>query len=393
MSNARVWRALAFCGWVAAQCGVARVACAAPTLSATENDATPPLARVEVAMAFDVERESLLFERIRSLFPAQTTVVSSGDPQLDQRALLSPQRLDTVYIWIRVTEPSARVYLTLAEQGEQTRYLFREIELDSGLDEVGSETLAEVAHSSAQALWLREQQSSRDTLVEALEREAKTEPKPESPPVADAPPIAAMAPAATVRDSHASAQHAAARREASALRLGVGATGTTHSSGSEGWLQEVGGFFAAEYRGRLSLRFSLRYLVPTDFGVPPARVHLTGASGEFRGGWLSTNAPRMRARLEAGLGALMGHAQASIIDEQPAAHALAGQDFHRGYALAAAGLEWPIGPAWVATSLDLRVPFGATSYEIDGQPGAIQSSALCPGGSLEVGVGFDPALR
>jgi len=347
---------------------------------------------VEVAMSGDVERDPLLFERVRSLFSAQTTVVPSDDHRFDQRTVLAPQRTDTVYIWIRVTERSAaRVYLTLTEQGEQPRYLFREIKLDSGLDEVGSETLAEVAHSSARALWLREQQSSRATVVDALERETPTQPEP--PPAPEPEPLVTIAPVPTVSDSVDPASRSSRRVAPPVLRLGLGASGTTHSSGTEGWVQEVGGFFSVEYRGRYSLRLAARYLVPTDFGVPPARVHLTGGSGELRAGWLSTDAPRLRARFEAGLGALMGRAQASIIDEQPKAHALAGQDFHRGYALAAAGLEWPFGPAWVATSLDVRVPFAGTSYEIGGQAGSSTTCSLCPGGSLEVGVGFDPVLR
>ncbi|HYP88882.1 MAG TPA: hypothetical protein VEQ59_12025, partial [Polyangiaceae bacterium] len=129
------------------------------------------------------------------------------------------------------------------------------------------------------------------------------------------------------------------------------------------------------------------------FSLPPARVHLNGASGELRAGWLSNDATRMRVRLEAGLGVLLGRAQATIVDQQPLAHALAGQDFERIYALGAAGFEWPIGPAWVAASVDLRVPLRTTSYEVSGQSDSSTSSSLSPGGSLEVGIGFDPAPR
>jgi hypothetical protein len=357
----------------------------------SDTDQSQPLARVEVAMIGEVERDPVLFERLRSLFPSETSVVLSADHQLDQRAVLRPQRVDTVYVWIRVSALSeARVYLALAERDAQARYLFREIKLDSGLDEVGSETLAEVAHSSARALWLHEQQSSREELLIALEKEAPA-PRSTTPAVAPTPTIAfASVPG---QDSSAPAQRDGNGKNSRALRLGIGAMGTTHSSGSEGWMQEIGGFFGVEFRGRLSLRAAVRYLVPTDFGVPPARVHLTGGSGELRAGWLSSDASRMHVRLEAGLGALLGRAQSTIVDEQPKAHALAAQDFQRAYALAAAGFEWPVGPAWVAAGLDLRVPFGGTSYEVNGQAGASNSASICPGGSLEVGFGFDPALR
>jgi hypothetical protein len=348
-------------------------------------------------MIGDVARDPPLFGRIRSLFSPETAVLLRDDRLLDQRAVLLPQRADTVYIWIRVTERTqARVYLALAERGGQARYLFREVRLDSGLDEVGGETLAEVAHSSARALWLREQQSSRQVVVDALEREA----------VAPSPAPASTAPskvsAIAISSSPIVTPHDAPEPEPSAsehlappptLRLGVGASGTTHSSGAEGWLQEVGGFLSFEFRGGLSLRAAVRYLVPTDFGLAPARVHLNGASGELRAGWLSNDAARPRVRLEAGLGVLLGRAQAVIVDEQPKAHALPAQDVERPYALAAAGFEWPIGPAWLAASADLRVPLRTTSYEVGGQSEASTSASLCPGGSLEVGIGFDPALR
>lgn len=167
----------------------------------------------------------------------------------------------------------------------------------------------------------------------------------------------------------------------------------THSSGSEGWLQEVGAFLSFEYRGRLALRVAARYLLPTDFGLPPARVHLTGGTGELRAGWLSNDATRMRVRIEAGLGLLFGRAQATIVDDQPQAHALGAQSFERPYALTAAGFEWPLGPAWFAVAADLRIPLRTTSYEVSGQNGASTSCALCPGGNLEIGIGFDPVRR
>ena len=391
MIDARNWRrVVVFCCGVSSSCAFAQTACAASSPSAVEADSSAPLTRVEVAMLGDVERDPVLFERIRSLFSEQTTVVPSAEHQLDQRAVLRPRHVDTVYIWIRVTERSAaRVYLTLAERGGRARYLFREVRLDSGLDEVGGETLAQVAHSSAQALWLREQQSSREALVDALAREAEHAPLSSTD---STPPSLVPAPVSTADDSPEPA-HASARSKSGPLRLGIGVSGATHSSGSEGFLQEVGVLFAFEYRGWFSLRTKISYLVPTDFGVPPARVHLTGATGELRAGWSSKDATRMRVRLEAGLGALLGRAQSTIIDEQPRAHALAAQDVQRAYALAAAGFEWPVGPAWVGASVDLRVPFGKTSYEVAGQAGATTSASLCPGGSLEVGFGFDPAPR
>lgn len=391
-------RAVVFCCGVAALCAWPRPSPAAPASSMNETERGQSLARIEIAMVGEVARDPLLFERIRSLFPAETAALRRDDQQLDQRAVLLPQRSDTVYIWITVSDGGqARVYLALAETGGKPRYLLREVRLDSGLDEVGGETLAEVAHSSAQALWSREQQSSRQTVVEALEREAEapapTEPLPTLPPGSSVRGASVASP--TADDSPASTQAIASGPRNRTLRLGFGASGTTHSAGAEGWLQEVGGFFTFEYRSRLSFRAALRYLIPTHFDLAPTRVQLNGASGELRAGWLSSDATHMRFRIEAGLGVLLAHARAGIVDAQPKAHALAAQDFERTYALAAAGFEWPIGPAWLAVGADLRVPLRTTSYEVAGagESGASTTNPLCPGGSLEIGIGFDPLLR
>jgi hypothetical protein len=339
-------------------------------------------------MVGDVARDPLLFERVRSLFSAATSVVASEETRLDERSVLSPRRADTAYIWIRVSPlGAAQVYLTLAARGEKARYLLREVGLDSGLDEVGSETLAEVAHSSAQALWRHEQQSSRQTLVDALQRAEPSSPPPATPPA----PTATIGVAPAARDDSPPSRHSRPRPEV--LRLGIGAMGTLHGAGDEGWRQEWGAIVALEYRGWLSLRTAARYLVPTDFGVPPARVHLSGGAGELRAGWLSAPATRMRVRLEAGLGALLLGTSATITDAQPKAHALGATDFLRGYALGALGVEWPIGPAWVATGFDVRFPISSTSYEVAGETGRATSPWWDPGASLEIGFGFDPSPR
>lgn len=366
---------------------VTRTTQASTELGSSQREPTPLLARVEIALIGNAEQDPALFERIRSLFPAQTQVLQRDADRIEQSAVLLPQRADTVYIWIRVAERNARVYLALGEEGGSARYLFREIGLETGVDEVGGETLAEIAHSSAQALWLHKSQTPRQALVEALEREE------EAPHVAPLPATAAPLRPVVVHETSDSPPLPATQRfepRPSTLRLGLGASDTLHASGVEGWLHEPGAFLTFEFRAHLSLRIAVRYLVPTDFDLPPARVRLSGPSSEVRGGWLSHGAGKMRLRLEAGLGLFWARAQASIAAEQPQAHALERQDFARVYALAAATFEWPLGPAWLAAGADLRMPLQATAYEIGGLGGARVTPALCPGGSLELGIGFDP---
>jgi len=365
--------------------GAARTASASPESSASADESRRALGRLEIALVGDAEQDPLLFERIRSLFPPQTAVVLHEVDHIDRQAVLLPQRPDTLYLWIRVTgRTKARVYLALSEDAGNVRYLFRELELETGLDEVGGETLAEVAHSSARALWLRERQTPRHALIAALDRDVEP-PRAARPAVVSAP----IAPAAA-----AEAQERLAPETSQApIRLGLGLGATVHASGVEGWLYEPGGFLAFEYRARLSLRAAARYLVPTEFQPWPARVRLSGASGELRAGWLLRDARRMRVRIEAGLGVFWGHAQASVAADDPSAHAASPQDFDRAYAVAAAAFEWPLGPAWIAGGVDLRVPFRATSYEVAGQSGGSVSPSVSPGGSLELGIGFDPGGR
>jgi hypothetical protein len=382
MACPEVWRAMLFC--LCGLGGVEGTAHAGPDSSSSDAPRTPLLARVEIALLGAAEQDPVLFERIRSLFPASTAVVQRDVNRIDRRAVLLPERADTVYIWIRVTEETnARVYLALNEEDGRARYLFREIKLDAALDEVGGETLAEVAHSSAQALWLRELQTPRQTLVAALERE-DTPPKRARP--VDAPPPQRVA--SEARD-FLDPPDRRFEPSGSSIRLALGASESAHAASSEGWMHEPGALLALEYRAQLSLRAFVRYLVPTEFELPPARVRLSGVSGEARAGWLSGDFARMRVRLEAGLGVLWGNARASIVADEPKASALAAQKFERVYASAAALVEWRLGPAWLAGGADLRVPLQSTSYEVQGQDATRQSSTLSPGASLELGFGFD----
>ncbi len=357
-------------------CAFAPEARAAPPDAAAAERA--PLTNVEIALVAEADRDPLLFERIRSLFAADTAVTRRGVDRLDVNAVLRPERTDTVYLWIRISEQSAaRVYLSVTEADGNSRYLVRELQLDAGLDEVGSEMLAQVVHSSVQALWRREQQTSRQAVLAALEREI------EPPPPAPAPVPVAPAPRPAAKPEPKTAS----------LRFAVGASDTAHASGAEGWLHEPGAFLAFEHSARLSLRVAVRYLVPTEFDVLPARVRLSGSSAELRAGWLSSGPTHVRVRLEAGLGILLAHVGSSLAAMEPPAHASTGRDVERVHALAAAAIEWPLGPAWLAAGADLRVPLRRTSYDIGGGSGGRESASLSPGGMLEIGVGFEPGAR
>ena len=330
--------------------------------------------RVQVMLVGRGQEDPSLYGRIRSLFDPETRVELGSVPSLDSSAVLDPARPDTVYLWIALrSDARARVYVaTREESATSARYLFREVELPTGLDEVGAETLAQIAHSSATALWAREQQTPKGQVAAELARDA---PRP-SPAAPALPPPSPPAPPRSSRSVGPAGV---------GLGLAVGASYGIHRSGVEGWLQEPGGFMELSYRSRLALRVGAGYLVPARFEATPARVHLKGASGEARIGWTTAAAGRPRARVEAGVGALFVRWTASA---EPPASAGRGPGDQRGYAVGSAGGELPLGPVWLGARLELRVPFRQTSYDvlIGEQRRTVGTAWLSPGAYLEVGV-------
>lgn len=377
-------RAFAWCIGALAANPVTRAA-AAPAVDAGLS-AGP--SRVEVVLVGVAERDPALFERIRSLFARDALVLLRAESGVLSRAVLRPERADTLYIWIRSSSrTSARVYLAMREESEQSaRYLYRDVTLESGLDEVGSESLAQVAHSAAEALWSREQEVSKLELSRALARESELAP-PAPPPVSEQTP-----PRPAADEAHDAPQVAKPPTDrAVPLRMGLGASFGTHGGGDEGWLSEPGAFVRASY-GDFSLRLGANYLMPTEFELLPAKVRLSGGSGELRAGWLPFRGRRARVRLEAGLGAWAGRWTATIIADEPRAQAHSAS-FLRPYALAAGAFEWSFGSGWIAARAELRSRFKRTDYEIAGANNSATTTYLNPGAALELGVVLDPGAQ
>jgi hypothetical protein len=381
----RRWRALLVAAlWVAPH-RTALADAAQPMPSRLAADPTGP-SRVEIALIGELERDPALFERIRSLFPREMAVVLRPNSRLDSGAVLQPERADTLYVWLRVSSGTrARVYLVAREDAVgSARYLYRDVVLDSGLDEVASETLAQVAHSSAEALWFREQQTPRQQVVEALTSDSvATQP----PPPSAAPPPA-LAPSPSPADLDAGVTRSW-RAGTAAFSLGFGASFASHRSGAEGWLAQPGAFVAAQYQRQWSLRLAAQYLVPAEFDLLPARIRLTGASGELRAAWASSPERTARLRLEVGLAVLIARWSPRIAAEDPPARANSAHDFVRPAALGGGALELPVGPGWLAARAELRAAFRKTQYEIEGLTATASSSFLNPGGGVEFGVLLD----
>lgn len=208
---------------------------------AAPSDSGPP--HVQVMLVGDAQSDPTLFARIRSLFDPQTEIALHRADRLDSTAVLKSGNPDTVYLWITLQNRSgARVYASARESNSAAaRYLFREVRLASGLDEVGDELLAHVAHSCAKALWAHEKQMPSPEIAAELNRDparmGATAPAAAAAAAAPAP-TAAPAPAAVAAPAAAPARAAATAAAAAAVAtpatVGSPAAATAPASGGAG---------------------------------------------------------------------------------------------------------------------------------------------------------------
>lgn len=94
-----------------------------------------------------------LQERIASWFPATTEVIVSEQADVDRGQMLSAPNEGEVRLWIlKLSEQRAVVVFAVADDAASAKHLVRDVELRSGLDELGLERLAFVVHSAVVAL-------------------------------------------------------------------------------------------------------------------------------------------------------------------------------------------------------------------------------------------------
>jgi hypothetical protein len=133
----------------------------------------------------------MLEARIESWFKGQSTPVhTSRVARLDSSEVFAPTTKRGVRVWILFSSPaSARLFFAVQQDARaEPRYLVANAALDGGLDELGTEKLAQVVYSSVTALWAGDVESSRAEVEQGL-RLAHGEPK--SVPttrIADSPP-------------------------------------------------------------------------------------------------------------------------------------------------------------------------------------------------------------
>lgn len=142
---------------------------ASPSASAAVDDALPP--RVELVLVGDAPGGSALLERSSSWFrDPGVTVEAARAPALAAGTVFATSRNAGVRIWIWLRTPSAaRVFVTAQEPARgAARYWVTDVALRSGLDELGTEELAQLVHLSALAVWSGNLESGRSEVEAGL---------------------------------------------------------------------------------------------------------------------------------------------------------------------------------------------------------------------------------
>jgi hypothetical protein len=353
--------------------------------------AAPPAAReapstVELVFVDLPESDPLVATRIRTLFPASTAVLSRRSSAVDAASILQASSPDTLRVWIRFRDANqVRIYMAASDDGA-ARYLFRDVSLDHGLDEVGGESLAQVVHSAAEALWSGEQQMTHAVAARTLSTELAPSPPSHgefAPPSPSPREVSSARTPPPLKDELGEARTVPPASK-SAFFLGMGATFGVHLGAAEGALYEPGACLVAHW-GKLSLRLDGAMVWPADVELPPVNVHVTGVVGAVKLGLQTFGTDSLRLRVELGVGAWGGRFRTSVVSERPAAQVSPAQDFVRPFAAGSLGLEWFHGPLWLAARVELRGRLNRAEYTIAGQSGSITGSYAEPGGVLEMG--------
>jgi len=144
--------------------GVGRRAAAAPSVAAAP-------ATVEIGLVGKVSDDRTLPRRITSWFDGRKfRVTTRSMSHLDSSQILIPRQKGTVYVWVTLPKTSnTRIYFaTTRRSGRDPVYLIRDLQLPRGLDEMGSERIAQVLHLSTLAILEGQAETRREEVERTL---------------------------------------------------------------------------------------------------------------------------------------------------------------------------------------------------------------------------------
>lgn len=139
---------------------------------AVRHVSSPPI--VQVTVVDDACDMAALYAKTQSwLASSVTTLRMRREPRLEPSVVMAPGVTPGVRVWVVFNSGKASLYFVVQpESGRLPRYLFEEVELDGGFDELGLEQLAQALYLSSQAIWDGQIQAARHTFEARLYQES-----------------------------------------------------------------------------------------------------------------------------------------------------------------------------------------------------------------------------
>jgi len=224
---------------------------------------------VQIVLVGDLGAEPTLAQRVTSWFDAERFRVAVATvARLDSSRILSPPGDRAVHVWAVLRDPlHARLFfVSVPGGGGAPTYLWRDLELEGGLDEMGAERVAQVIHLSTLALLEGQAANRREEVQRALD----TEPAARRAAAPDEPEAAPDEPKATPDPERGSRVHGE-------LTLGYGVS----LRGQEGlWQGPRAGLGVRAPRG-WGLRVQGQAALPQTQPAGPVELSLTGGDVEL----------------------------------------------------------------------------------------------------------------
>jgi hypothetical protein len=155
--------------WLAARAVIAVVLVC--TWSRAQPDSSEERSSVDITLIGLIGQDRTFPGRVTSWFdPRRFAVGVQQAAVLEPSRVLAPDAGSDIHVWVILSRDDlARLYFAIraSESGEAT-YLVRDLRLESGLDELGKERIAEVLHLSVLALLDGAEQSPRPDVERAL---------------------------------------------------------------------------------------------------------------------------------------------------------------------------------------------------------------------------------
>ena len=322
----------------------------------------PP--RVTIKLVGDAGEAAALEERVLSWFRQQGTLTESRrQSTLDPQSFFSPQE-PGVQIWIVLQLP-ASVRLLFAVQDEEQnapRYLVRDVALDSGLDEIGLEQVAQVVNLSTMALWAGNLGGSRQEVETELGVQSTPTPAPAPSPTTATTPLLEHTPTEPF-DAGSSPKEP---RPDQRGPLDIGFEYAARWAGPEGVLQGPGATLGVLFLRRsfeLGARLHAQLFLPREVEHSGITLRLRGAT--FGLGVSLAQPISERISVTSELGAGLDLAEYSVVSvSDPSLQASETSFEVRPLGYASLGVRADLGPVRVGGAALLAVQMLRTHYDI-----------------------------